>query len=274
MRKHIYSLPNILTYVRIICVPLVVSCFFIEGPLKTSDLLRWTALFFFSVASVTDFFDGYLARIWKQTTPIGRMLDPIADKLLVSSCLLLLCADRTIYGWSSWAALIILCREILVSGLREYLAELKVIVPVSRLAKWKTFAQMVAIGFLLAATCAPSRCAGPSSCSSATGSRPRAWRTSPPRRASPEPPSSARWAARRTRSSRNICAATTDRAEPGSRRSSRHSGKMRMATQRARASARRKARTKATVRRTTNRGSEEEPRRTTIYFRQYDYGSQ
>lgn len=150
MRKHIYSLPNILTYVRIICVPLVVSCFFIEGPLKTSDLLRWTALFFFSVASVTDFFDGYLARIWKQTTPIGRMLDPIADKLLVSSCLLLLCADRTIYGWSSWAALIILCREILVSGLREYLAELKVIVPVSRLAKWKTFAQMVAIGFLLA----------------------------------------------------------------------------------------------------------------------------
>jgi cardiolipin synthase len=80
------------------------------------------------------------------------MLDPIADKLLVATCLLLLAADveRTIAGWSLWAAIIILCREILVSGLREYLAELKVSVPVTRLAKWKTTIQMVAIGFLLA----------------------------------------------------------------------------------------------------------------------------
>ncbi len=87
------------------------------------------------------FFDGYLARIWKQTSTIGRMLDPIADKLLVSAILLLLAADGTIAGWTLWAAIIILCREILVSGLREYLAELKVSVPVSRLAKWKTTAQ-------------------------------------------------------------------------------------------------------------------------------------
>ena len=80
------------------------------------------------------------------------MLDPIADKLLVSTCLLLLAADtdRTIAGWSLWAAIIILCREILVSGLREYLAALKVSVPVTRLAKWKTTIQMVAIAFLLA----------------------------------------------------------------------------------------------------------------------------
>ena len=80
------------------------------------------------------------------------MLDPIADKLLVSTCLLLLAADtdRTIAGWSLWAAIIILCREILVSGLREYLAALKVSVPVTRLAKWKTTIQMFAIGFLLA----------------------------------------------------------------------------------------------------------------------------
>ena len=78
------------------------------------------------------------------------MLDPIADKLLVSACLLLLSADGTIAGWATWAAIIILSREILVSGLREFLAELKVSVPVTQLAKWKTTLQMVAIGFLLA----------------------------------------------------------------------------------------------------------------------------
>ncbi|WP_139975559.1 MULTISPECIES: CDP-diacylglycerol--glycerol-3-phosphate 3-phosphatidyltransferase [Brucella/Ochrobactrum group] len=148
--KHTLSLPNILTYGRIIAVPLVVLCFFVEGKLESSDFARWTALGLFAVASITDFFDGYLARIWKQTSTIGRMLDPIADKLLVSAILLLLAADGTIAGWTLWAAIIILCREILVSGLREYLAELKVSVPVSRLAKWKTTAQMIALAFLLA----------------------------------------------------------------------------------------------------------------------------
>lgn len=123
---------------------------FLEGRLQSSDIARWVAVSIFVAASITDFFDGYLARIWKQTSNIGRMLDPIADKLLVSACLLLLAADSTIAGWTLWAAIIILCREILVSGLREYLAELKVSVPVSRLAKWKTFVQMVAIVFLLA----------------------------------------------------------------------------------------------------------------------------
>ncbi|ABS15303.1 MULTISPECIES: CDP-diacylglycerol--glycerol-3-phosphate 3-phosphatidyltransferase [Brucella/Ochrobactrum group] len=149
-KNHTLSLPNILTYGRIIAVPLVVLCFFVEGRLESSDFARWTALGLFIVASITDFFDGYLARIWKQTSTIGRMLDPIADKLLVSAILLLLAADGTIAGWTLWAAIIILCREILVSGLREYLAELKVSVPVSRLAKWKTTAQMVALAFLLA----------------------------------------------------------------------------------------------------------------------------
>ena len=76
------------------------------------------------------------------------MLDPIADKLLVSSCLLMLAADGTIRGWSLWAAIVILCREILVSGLREYLAELRVTVQVTQLAKWKTFLQLLAVGFL------------------------------------------------------------------------------------------------------------------------------
>ncbi len=139
-----------LTYGRIIAVPMIVFCFFIEGQLKSSDWARWAALSIFLVASFTDYLDGYLARAWQQQSNIGRMLDPIADKLLVASCLLLLAADGTIAGWTLWAAIIILCREILVSGLREYLADLKVSVPVTQLAKWKTTIQMVAVGFLLA----------------------------------------------------------------------------------------------------------------------------
>jgi cardiolipin synthase (CMP-forming) len=152
MVKRTYNIPNMLTYGRIVAVPLVVLCFFLEGKLQSSDSARWAALAIFTLASITDYFDGYLARAWQQTSTIGRMLDPIADKLLVASCLLLLAADTetTIAGWSLWAAIIILCREILVSGLREYLAELKVSVPVTRLAKWKTALQMIAIGFLLA----------------------------------------------------------------------------------------------------------------------------
>ena len=150
MRSTAYSLPNLLTYARIVCVPLVVLCFFLEGSLRSPDYACWTSLVIFVIASITDYFDGYLARAWKQTSTIGRMLDPIADKLLVAAVLLLLAADGTIAGWTLWAAIVILCREILVSGLREYLAELKVSVPVTRLAKWKTTIQMVALGILLA----------------------------------------------------------------------------------------------------------------------------
>ncbi|MCO5159700.1 MAG: CDP-diacylglycerol--glycerol-3-phosphate 3-phosphatidyltransferase [Mesorhizobium sp.] len=152
MASKAYNIPNLLTYGRILAVPLIVVCFYLEGRLESSDFARWSALFLFAMASVTDYLDGYLARIWKQTSNIGRMLDPIADKLLVSTCLMLLAADpvETIHGWSLWAAIVILCREILVSGLREYLAELKVSLPVTRLAKWKTTIQMFSIGFLLA----------------------------------------------------------------------------------------------------------------------------
>ncbi|MDJ0614213.1 MAG: CDP-diacylglycerol--glycerol-3-phosphate 3-phosphatidyltransferase [Rhizobiaceae bacterium] len=148
----VYSIPNLLTYARILAVPMVAVCFYLEGKLQSSDFARWSALIIFVIASLTDFLDGYLARIWQQTSNIGRMLDPIADKLLVATCLLLLAADtdKTIAGWSLWAAIIILCREILVSGLREYLAELKVSVPVTWIAKWKTTIQMIAIAFLLA----------------------------------------------------------------------------------------------------------------------------
>jgi cardiolipin synthase len=140
------NLPNLLTYGRVIAVPLVVACLFWPAVFA----MRWLALGIFILAGISDFLDGYLARAWAQQSSLGRMLDPIADKLLVSAVLLMLVADRIIASTSLWAAIIILCREILVSGLREYLAELKVSVPVSRVAKWKTFLQLVALGFLIA----------------------------------------------------------------------------------------------------------------------------
>ena len=148
--SHPYALPNLLTYGRIAAVPAVVACLYWQAILDGGLWLRWVALAIFITAGVTDILDGYLARAWEQQSSLGRMLDPIADKLLVSACLLMLAADGTIRGWSLWAAIIILCREILVSGLREFLAELRVGVPVTQLAKWKTAGQLVAIGFLLA----------------------------------------------------------------------------------------------------------------------------
>ena len=145
-RARIFNLPNILTFGRVLIVPLVVACLFWPDEYP----LRWTALGLFTLAAVTDFFDGYLARVWEQQSELGRMLDPIADKLLVSAVLMILVADGTIKSWSLWAAIVILCREILVSGLREFLAELKVSVPVSKVAKWKTTMQLIALGFLIA----------------------------------------------------------------------------------------------------------------------------
>jgi cardiolipin synthase (CMP-forming) len=144
------SLPNILTYARIAAIPVVVACVFWESILDGPIWLRWVALAVFIAAGITDYLDGYYARIWDQHSAFGRMLDPIADKLLVASCLLMLAADNSIHGWTLWAAIVILCREILVSGLREYLAGLRVSVPVTKLAKWKTTIQLVAIGFLIA----------------------------------------------------------------------------------------------------------------------------
>jgi cardiolipin synthase len=144
------SLPNILTYSRIAAVPVVVGLMYSQSILDGGLWLRWLALAVFIGAAITDVLDGYFARIYGQQSSLGRMLDPIADKLLVASCLLMLAAEETIRGWSLLAAVIILCREILVSGLREYLAELRVSVPVSRLAKWKTTWQLIAVGFLIA----------------------------------------------------------------------------------------------------------------------------
>lgn len=141
-----FSVPNLLTYGRILAIPAVVALLF----WPRDEWFRWIALAIFVIAAITDYLDGYLARAWSQQSAIGRMLDPIADKLLVAACLMMLVADGTIEGLTIWAAIIILSREILVSGLREFLAELKVSVPVSNVAKWKTAAQLVAVGFLLA----------------------------------------------------------------------------------------------------------------------------
>ena len=142
--SHTLALPNLLTYGRLAAVPAFAATHFFAGD-------GWIGLYIFIAASITDFFDGYLARAWGQQSNLGRILDPIADKLLVGAALLMLAAERTIAGWSLWAALIILSREILVSGLREFLAELNVRVAVSRLAKWKTGVQMVALSLLIAA---------------------------------------------------------------------------------------------------------------------------
>ena len=145
-RSFATSLPNVLTYARIVAVPLLVAClYFLRG-----DAARWSAFALFVAAALTDWLDGYLARAWAQQSTLGRMLDPIADKLIVGATLLMLVHDQTIAGLSVWAAIIILCREILVSGLREFLAELNVKVHVSQLAKWKTALQMVALAVLLA----------------------------------------------------------------------------------------------------------------------------
>ena len=141
-----FSLPNILTYGRIACIPVVVGLLFWPG----DPAMRWVALGIYAIAGVTDYLDGYLARLYEEQSSLGRMLDPIADKLLVAACLLMLVADGTIRSWSIWAAIVILSREILVSGLREFLAEVKISVPVSQLAKWKTTMQILAVGFLVA----------------------------------------------------------------------------------------------------------------------------
>ena len=149
-RPIVTSLPNILTYVRIVAVPVLVAFLFFSK----SDAARWAAFVIFVAACITDWLDGYLARIWEQQSTLGRMLDPIADKLLVGAVLLMLVYDGTISHWSIWAAIIILSREILVSGLREFLAELNVKIHVTQLAKSKTTCQFIALAILLAAPAA------------------------------------------------------------------------------------------------------------------------
>ncbi|MBV9784501.1 MAG: CDP-diacylglycerol--glycerol-3-phosphate 3-phosphatidyltransferase [Acidisphaera sp.] len=139
------ELPNLLTLSRIAAIPLLVALVAVHDP--AADL---AACVVFSAAAVTDYFDGRLARERRQISAFGRMLDPIADKLLVGATLMLLVGEARVSAWGLYPAIVIMLREILVSGLREYLAGVRVGLPVTRLAKWKTGVQMAALGMLLA----------------------------------------------------------------------------------------------------------------------------
>ena len=144
------SPPNLLTLFRIAAIPGIVALFFLD-----SDLGKYLACGLFGIAAITDFFDGYLARAYGQQSSFGKFLDPVADKLLVSSALLMATGFGQISGLTILPAVVILCREILVSGLREFLAGVQIGVPVSTLAKWKTMIQMFAIGFLIVGDSGP-----------------------------------------------------------------------------------------------------------------------
>ncbi len=138
------TLPNVLTLSRVAVIPLFVALFFLETTTGQS-----IACGVFALAAITDFFDGYIARARGQLSAFGKFLDPVADKLLIASALLMMVGFGQIAELAIIPAVIILCREIMVSGLREYLAGLSISLPVSRLAKWKTTIQMIAIGILI-----------------------------------------------------------------------------------------------------------------------------
>tara|TARA_Y100001970_G_scaffold261189_1_gene344050 strand:+ start:789 stop:1358 length:570 start_codon:yes stop_codon:yes gene_type:complete len=138
------KIPNILTIGRIILVPIFIITYYLPG--ASGD---WIPFFIFVLASFTDFLDGLLARLYKEESKLGELLDPIADKIIISSALVLLVMDNTIEGYEVIAAIIIMIREILISGLREFLAKVQITMPVTRLAKFKTFIQMFSIAILL-----------------------------------------------------------------------------------------------------------------------------
>ena len=138
------KIPNYLTIGRIIIVPIFVFTYYLPG--FYGDVIPFTL---FVLASFTDFLDGLLARMYKEESKLGELLDPIADKIIVATALILLVMDGTIKNYEVIAAIIILTREILISGLREFLAKAQISMPVTGLAKFKTFIQMFAIAILL-----------------------------------------------------------------------------------------------------------------------------
>ncbi|HWJ86976.1 MAG TPA: CDP-diacylglycerol--glycerol-3-phosphate 3-phosphatidyltransferase [Pelagibacterium sp.] len=144
-RFDMARLPNYLTYARIAAIPVIMLLL-----LADTAPLRWLALLLYIAAAVTDYFDGALARKYGTVSAIGRMLDPIADKLLVGALLLVFCFDGSFGGWDLIPATIILLREIFVSGLREFMGTEKIVVPVSSLAKYKTATQLVALAVIIA----------------------------------------------------------------------------------------------------------------------------
>ena len=139
-----FKIPNILTIGRIIIVPFFVISFFLPG--FYGEIIPFLL---FILASFTDFLDGLLARLYKEESKLGELLDPIADKIIVSAALILLVMNETIQNYEVIAAIIILTREILISGLREFLADIQIKIPVSGMAKGKTFIQMFSIAILL-----------------------------------------------------------------------------------------------------------------------------
>ncbi len=146
------SLPNILTLSRIFAVPILVGLLWYPG----WELGYLFAFALYCLMGITDYFDGYLARAQGTVSKMGVFLDPIADKIMIAAVILMLVATRDIAGWHVIAAIIILIREIAVSGLREFLADLRVSMPVTRLAKWKTTFQLVALGALILAGAFPT----------------------------------------------------------------------------------------------------------------------
>ncbi|MEI6558980.1 MAG: CDP-diacylglycerol--glycerol-3-phosphate 3-phosphatidyltransferase [Rhodospirillaceae bacterium] len=138
------SLPNLLTLGRIAAIPPAVALFFVSA-----GWADWALLALFVAAAITDWLDGYLARRLNEESPFGRFLDPIADKLLVAALLFMLGATGRLPDLSVVPAVVILMREVLISGLREFLAGVGVRLPVTQLAKWKTAVQMAAIGLLI-----------------------------------------------------------------------------------------------------------------------------
>lgn len=144
------NLPNILTLSRIAVIPALIATFYVDAPLG-----NWLAFGLFAVASITDLLDGMIARAYGATSKLGQFLDPVADKLMVAAIIVMLAAFDRVTGVHILALIVILCREILVSGLREFLAEIRVRMPVTVLAKWKTTIQMASLATLLIGEAAP-----------------------------------------------------------------------------------------------------------------------
>ncbi|MDC0074167.1 CDP-diacylglycerol--glycerol-3-phosphate 3-phosphatidyltransferase [Alphaproteobacteria bacterium] len=138
------NIPNLLTFSRLILIPSIIIIIYFDRPYS-----GWLSCLVFIAAAITDYLDGKLARKWNSTSKIGALLDPIADKMLVLSILFMLAYNNSLNNWLIFPSLIILLRELFISGLREYLSSKQIELPVSVLAKWKTSTQFIALVFLL-----------------------------------------------------------------------------------------------------------------------------
>lgn len=148
--KIIYSIPNLLCYFRVACIPVLIALFYLDSALQTESWPAWTAVFLFLLAGLSDFLDGKIARALGQTTILGKFLDASTDKMLVGVTLMLLVAFGRLDGFWIIPAVIIYLREILIAGVREFMGLYSVSVAVSWLGKWKLTIQMLSIGFLIA----------------------------------------------------------------------------------------------------------------------------